>query len=326
MGKDEACSETALQEAQQRKLESAKARALQEAGDIMGRLADIIPKLDSGFTPKDLLDEEYLGGKPLEEDRAAEMVANMNQLLQQEIDRLSDENAQIDEQLAAAGADRREDTLEDMPAASHEAEGLFGSDSSPEGGYGIEALEALEDEQQENPLAEDAKLPEIDVAAVLSKELFGQEEQAVTEPDSGAAVDMEERLFAVAKEDVRETVRLSAETKRLKTFERPREETVPQVELPEDEKTRVIQKLSKEQRELFTYFLPISGMEKQELSGAHGSSGATSGRRGCVDRNMIIQGGQGSGKTVLATSMIKALQKETGKPNGRKSVRSRLPF
>ena len=165
-------AETALQEAQQRKLESAKARALQEAGDIMGRLADIIPKLDSGFTPKDLLDEEYLGGKPLEEDRAAEMVANMNQLLQQEIDRLSDENAQIDEQLAAAGADRREDTLEDMPAAAHETEGLFGSDSSPEGGYGIEALEALEDEQQENPLAEDAKLPEIDVAAVLSKELF----------------------------------------------------------------------------------------------------------------------------------------------------------
>ena len=32
---------------------------------------------------------------------------------------------------------------------------------------------------------------------------------------------------------------------------------------------------------------------------------------------MIIQGGSGSGKTVLATSMIKALQKETGKPNGK---------
>ena len=310
-------AETALQEAQQRKLESAKARALQEAGDIMGRLADIIPKLDSGFTPKDLLDEEYLGGKPLEEDRAAEMVANMNQLLQQEIDRLSDENAQIDEQLAAAGADRREDTLEDMPAAAHEAEGLFGSDSSPEGGYGIEALEALEDEQQENPLAEDAKLPEIDVAAVLSKELFGQEEQTVREPDSGAAVDMEERLFAVAKEDVRETVRLSAETKRLKTFERPREETVPQVELPEDEKTRVIQKLSKEQRELFTYFLPISGMEQQICQALTGAAARLRSGGGASTGNMIIQGGQGSGKTVLATSMIKALQKETGKPNGR---------
>jgi Ni2+-binding GTPase involved in maturation of urease and hydrogenase len=32
---------------------------------------------------------------------------------------------------------------------------------------------------------------------------------------------------------------------------------------------------------------------------------------------MIIQGGHGSGKTVLATSMIKVLQKETGKPKGK---------
>ena len=50
----------ALQEAEQQKFESAKARALQEAGDIMERLADVIPKLDSGLTPQDLLKEQYL--------------------------------------------------------------------------------------------------------------------------------------------------------------------------------------------------------------------------------------------------------------------------
>ena len=33
---------------EQQKLESAKARALQEAGDIMERLNDVIPKLDAG--------------------------------------------------------------------------------------------------------------------------------------------------------------------------------------------------------------------------------------------------------------------------------------
>ena len=58
--KTKRAAETALEEAKQRKLESAKARALQEAGDIMERLVDVIPKLDSGLTPKDLLDEEYL--------------------------------------------------------------------------------------------------------------------------------------------------------------------------------------------------------------------------------------------------------------------------
>ena len=100
--KTERAAETALEEAKQRKLESAKARALQEAGDIMERLVDVIRKLDSGLTPKDLLDEEYLGGQPIADDKAAEMVANMNQILQQEIDRLSSENARMDEQLAAA--------------------------------------------------------------------------------------------------------------------------------------------------------------------------------------------------------------------------------
>ena len=52
--------EIALKEAEQQKLESAKARALQEAGDIMERLNDVIPKLDAGVTPKELLEEEYL--------------------------------------------------------------------------------------------------------------------------------------------------------------------------------------------------------------------------------------------------------------------------
>ena len=45
--KTKRAAETALEEAKQRKLESAKARALQEAGDIMERLVDVIPKLDS---------------------------------------------------------------------------------------------------------------------------------------------------------------------------------------------------------------------------------------------------------------------------------------
>ena len=45
-------AEAALYEADQQKLESAKARALQEAGNIMERLNDVIPKLDAGVTPK----------------------------------------------------------------------------------------------------------------------------------------------------------------------------------------------------------------------------------------------------------------------------------
>lgn len=59
-------AEVALEDAKQRRLESAKARALQEAEEIMGRLADIIPKLDAGVAPKDILQDQYIEGKPLE--------------------------------------------------------------------------------------------------------------------------------------------------------------------------------------------------------------------------------------------------------------------
>lgn len=57
-------AEAALQEAEYRKLESAKARALQQAGGIMERLTDVIPKLDAGVTPRELLEEEYLQQLP----------------------------------------------------------------------------------------------------------------------------------------------------------------------------------------------------------------------------------------------------------------------
>lgn len=125
--KTKRAAETALEEAKQRKLESAKARALQEAGDIMERLVDVIPKLDSGLTPKDLLDEEYLGGQPIADDKAAEMVANMNQILQQEIDRLSSENARMDEQLAAASAAEAAGVAEPQEALQPEEADFWGN-------------------------------------------------------------------------------------------------------------------------------------------------------------------------------------------------------
>ncbi len=53
-------AEAALEDAKQRKLESAKVRALQQAGDLMERLTDVMPKLDAGVTPKELLEEKYM--------------------------------------------------------------------------------------------------------------------------------------------------------------------------------------------------------------------------------------------------------------------------
>lgn len=50
----------------------------------------------------------------------------------------------------------------------------------------------------------------------------------------------------------------------------------------------------------------LTGAARHLITGKDASTG-----------NMVIQGGSGSGKTVLATAMVKALQKETGKPKGK---------
>lgn len=85
-------AKSALQMAQQKKLESAKAKALQEAGDIMERLAEVIPKLDAGITPTQLLKEEYLSQDNIsDEERASKLMAGMNDMLQQQINKLQEE-------------------------------------------------------------------------------------------------------------------------------------------------------------------------------------------------------------------------------------------
>jgi tetratricopeptide (TPR) repeat protein len=289
--KTKRAAEAALQEAEQRKLESAKARALQEAEELLGRLADVIPMLDSGLTPKDLLDQKYLSKDGQPNDNAVSMVTNMNQFLQQEIDRLSDENAQMDEQLAAVGA-------------------------SPVGDYMANAGVAAEAGVQE--LMAEEELPEIAMPEALAE----------ADDTMEAGTSAEDVEAAILAETARQMAKESVEKEELPEIELPgdldlgkeetAEEILPAIVEPEAfEVPDTISKLSKELREIFTYFVPITGMEEQlcqALTGAsqHLTKGTTAGTG-----NMIIQGGSGSGKTVLATSMIKALQKETGKPNGK---------
>lgn len=317
-------AETALQEAEQRKLESAKARALQEAGDIMERLVDVIPKLDSGFTPKELLEEQYLGGQPLAEDKAAEMVANMNQILQQEIDRLATENAQMDEQLAAAGAGiltGEQQPIpfvrprEPIPFLQPQEPAEMEPDSSELLAAGVQELLAEDDNAGE--VLPEIAMPEEFLEDITEEPVFEMEELSEEIPlDVKADVtasEMEPEPFV--SEDAANEMEDAILAETVKSM---KEEILPEIAEPEEESIHpAITKLSKEQREIFTYFVPIKGMEQQLCQAMTGAARRLTAGGTAATGNMIIQGGQGSGKTVLATSMIKALQKETGKPNGR---------
>lgn len=273
----------ALQEAEQKKLESAKARALQEAGDIMERLVDVIPKLDSGLTPQDLLKEQYLSGGEVEEDEAAQMVANMNQLLQREIDRLSTENAQIEEQLAVA---QEFAAAQELAASMQELAAIQELEAAAE--ILPMVAEVVEPEAEEEVPEEEPQKESIEEISVVQVET-----PAVEEQEPVAEMPITPQIVFATKE-------------------------LPKIELPTDINLEVsISKLSEEQKELFTYFTPIQGMEEQICTALSGVASRLKNEASARTGNLLIQGGSGSGKTVFATNFVKALQEMTGKPDGK---------
>ena len=281
--KTKRAAEKALQEAEQQKLESAKAKALAEAGDIMERLADVIPQLDAGLTSKELLEKEYLGKLP--EEEAGQLVANMNDILQQQIDSISQANAKIDEFLAAG-----------VPGQSGEAAaGAADAMEIPEG-EGIAAADEEEPAGTEEmtELSPEEELPEIAL------------------PD-----DIAEEVAATESEEVLPKIQLEPEAE---TEDAMPEEKLPEIAEPDLDEDNIgerkpITHLSKEQKAIFTYFVPVSGMEPQICQAMEGSIEHL--EKGIKGGNILIQGARGSGKTVLATALVKAIQNEIGKPGKR---------
>lgn len=288
--KTKRAAEKALQEAEQQKLESAKAKALAEAGNIMERLADVIPQLDAGLTSKELLEKEYLGKLP--EEEAGQLVANMNDILQQQIDSISQANAKIDEFLAAG-----------VPGQSGEAAaGAADAMEIPEG-EGIAAADEEEPAGTEEmtELSPEEELPEIALPDDIAEEVAATEAEEVSD----------------AAEEVLPKIQLEPEAE---TEDAKPEEKLPEIAEPDSDEDNIgerkpITHLSKEQKAIFTYFVPVSGMEPQICQAMEGSIEHL--EKGIKGGNILIQGARGSGKTVLATALVKAIQNEIGKPGKR---------
>jgi ribosome maturation factor RimP len=99
---------------------------------------------------------------------------------------------------------------------------------------------------------------------------------------------------------------------------------MPEISMPEDlsgettvreEKPTVT--LTDEQKAIFSYFMPVKGMEEQLCKVISGVSDHLKNDKTASNGNLIIQGGQGCGKTTLATSVIKVLQQQNGCLNGK---------
>ncbi len=369
-------AEAALQEAEQQKLASAKNIALKEASQIMDRLEEVIPKLDAGASPTDLLKEEYMAKQDeseadmagqtqehaavfqipkvaidgadgvgleipvvdpasahvikgdagveipsivksadldataeweppvLEEENtdvnykeASKIVADVNDMLQQEIDRImanegQEEIRQLEEgTLASEVAEEVAPDVEDLPEITlpEDLQDMIADTKTD--------ASVMEIEEEVPEMTDDAAVEESDEKEEIEA-LADQIDETTQETESPAEEDLPEIAEVVLEPE--EMAELVDE----KVLERAISDEMPELRLSEEEK------------EIFSYFMPINGMENTICQALTGARFRLENKKNSASGNIIIQGGVGSGKTMLASNLIKVLQIETDKLSG----------
>jgi len=207
---------------------------------------------------------------------ASKIVADVNDMLQQEIDRIMANEGQEEVR-----------HLEEETLASEVAEEIapdVEEDDLPE----ITLPEDLQEFVAEAETAES----EVGPQEAVAEEAMPSREQEVAEeplPEIADVVLDPEEMAELLDENV---------------LERAISEEMPELTLSEEEK------------EIFSYFMPIDGMENTICQALTGVRYRLENKKNSASGNIIIQGGVGSGKTMLASNLIKVLQIETDKLTG----------
>ena len=305
-------AEIALKEAEQQKLESAKARALQEAGDIMERLNDVIPKLDAGVTPKELLEEEYLK-VPVDiiEQKAAvkepeeEQKPDMQELYAEET---------VDE--VQEPQEAPEDTIDEAQEPQEAPEDAADEVKEPVG-EPEDIIMAEESEKDEILMQPTTMMPEITDDMLNADDDTADEEATQEEENTSEKRDFDHVTSFIEQEIAKMTAKNPGLEKKL---DMAKTRKMPDISLPEDldseeddsklKETKHIKELTSEQKAIFSYFIPVKGMEDQICKAYNAVLDHFNRKENASTGNLIIQGEQGCGKTMLATSFIKVLQKD----------------
>mgnify|MGYP000051021288 CR=1 FL=1 len=333
-------AEIALKEAEQQKLESAKARALQEAGDIMERLNDVIPKLDAGVTPKELLEEEYLKvpvdiieqkaavKEPEEEqkpdmqelyaDETVDEVQEPQEAPEDTIDEAQEPQEAPEEAIDEAQEPQEapEDTIDEVQESQEVPEDAADEVREPVG-EPEDIIMAEESEKDEILMQPTTMMPEItddmlNVDDDTSDDETSQEKENVSEKR-----DFDHVTSFIEQEIAKMTAKNPGLEKKL---DMAKTRKMPDISLPEDldseeddsklKETKHIKELTSEQKAIFSYFIPVKGMEDQICKAYNAVLDHFNRKENASTGNLIIQGEQGCGKTMLATSFIKVLQKD----------------
>ncbi len=231
---------------------------------------------------------------------ASKIVADVNDMLQQEIDRImanegQEEIRHLEEETLASevaeeiAPDVEEEDLpeialpEDLQEFVTEAAELEVSPQEAEAETAEEVVSPVETVTEE-------AIPDQSQTAV--EEVMPSQEQELAEEPLPEIADVEldpEEMAELVDENV---------------LERAISDEMPELTLSEEEK------------EIFSYFMPINGMENTICQALTGVRYRLENKKNSASGNIIIQGGVGSGKTMLASNLIKVLQIETDKLTG----------
>ena len=348
-------AEAALYEADQQKLESAKARALQEAGDIMERLNDVIPKLDAGVTPKELLEEQYLQSQSTTELPKIDfkpIIQNSNVVdavkeeeFDNEIDEIEPEiepeEFDIPDEEFEEATEMDEDTKnisDDIPDISDEEyqdgsveEHQDGSDEEYQDGSDEEyqdgsVEEYHNDQEKEAETMEEENDSVEDTEEYEQKDTIDSDDNVISRVQDAIKKQVDEKFNHVNDFIGEEVSKLTADNPEIeRKIEMAKTRKIPEIQIPEDlgideeaiVESKKLEQLTDEQKSIFSYFIPVKGMEDQLCRAYNGVMEHFAKKETAKTGNLIIQGAPGCGKTVLATSFIKVLQKGGEQPAGK---------
>ena len=183
---------------------------------------------------------------------------------------------------------------------------------NPEGRDMIHDLmaEGFEEEDEEETAEETAETEDIRLEESIIAQVFAEDEEPQEAEQSG---DTQE--FSLEDECAKQMIlqKVSADESEP---EKSIEERILEEETPEERRTRILndtrpEKLSDEQKKLFTYFAKVPGMDEQILNamaGVYNNAGDKTSKRG----NIAVMGRPGSGKTRLTDSLLRAICKRSG--------------
>jgi Cdc6-like AAA superfamily ATPase len=281
------------------------------------------------------------------------------QMIQAELERVEQEKAQTEAETEEVEEEEKEEILSDdvrrlMEELEAESAEIEAQKANPESEESV-AEEVVADEEESKPLLQKVveQLAALDVniqmpikAAEAAIEEVASDEQEIEEideieEDDGIKLGDTQSMALAAK------ALANAATVEIPQIDIPEEPVVPvtpvapvvpptpvslgtssdtgfvvqgRYDLEAQSEIGLKAGLTEEQKKLFSYFVPVHGMSEQIVKVLHDDKACTSRYGTSRIGNVVIVGRKGSGKTVLAVDIVKAIQKSRRMKQGKVAI------